>query len=648
MSSLLINYRSLPEKNRMKESMMNTLQLKIDLERASLEAQKKALIARQSGGTIPASEVKRFSTPIKPKEFVTEDDIRRELVDKLKPFMLNNNQSLNLISALEARGLLIEFDNNFDQFSSQFLRGISRATASQVLGFYFTFKGRLLNTEQKVSLTPDALRALTQSLVSSLPKQPTAQEIASLVDKAIEGIPNAEQIGRAVASAIPQGPSAKDIADAIKLNSIQQPLTATQVKLYDFKGDETFQELFRLDTSVLAQYATDIGVLNVESLRDDKRTLINAILAKTAEIRKFKSTPLTPAQAQLTPLLPTTITYTNPRGQRVSVNFNGFETEEQLRELDKITLELYATHLGLPDVGRNKNVLIDEIIKRANEILRGFQEEEKQFEVAPEPFGRTEVSLGRPSGVSLERPSGVSAPFSMEQFLGTSEPVPALEEESTEPSAPPSEEEEKGYPPNVPVEPLVQKAKPLTVKALLRNRLDVLRRKAQELGLNIPNRQPNGKPTTKQQYAEAIVKSGVQSLSIVSRPETRQRESLPPLLPFRVRSGRTFTGDEKSEDLFGLNTTIGELRELAVHLGLGDDTRISKNELIRKIIDKFNSIKVQETEFLGETPESTQEALGMGIKKRFQTPSVKVFSGLKHTGGSGKIFSANNFFRRYK
>jgi hypothetical protein len=572
MSSLLINYRSLPEKNRMKESMMNTLQLKIDLERASLEAQKKALIARQSGGTISASEVKRFSTPIKPKEFVTEDDIRRELVEKLKPFMVNNNQILNLISALEARGLLIEFDNNFEQFASQFLGGMSRASASQVLGFYFTFKGRLLNTEQKVSLTPDALRALTQSLVSSLPKQPTAQEIASLVDKAIEGIPNAEQLSKAIASAIPQGPSAKDIADAIKLNSIQQPLTAPE--LAPAPAPELAPAL------PLSPPPSPLGIRQAPSqvpiqaiLRPSQVPAPSqvvfqpAVIQPTPQIGVIRPIAIRPAPSigesmmESKEIEPRIIT-TQEFNRAVNNIFNIFKKYERIG----LTKLRDITDADYKQIENDINIILDDPIRNPrgpNDPLpsTSMSKNEKLTEITDLmlKFGvfqeRTRTEEEKGYAPSRNQPQPQPQPQSIEEKKV--EPIPE---------------------PQLNFRPLTRDS---LAQSLLKNDLlDTARR------LNVRASKKMNKP----KIAQAIIDSGRQRIDINGVPYVREgQESL-------------------------IQTTLPEYMFPA-----------------------------------GNTPPGTPEALGeQPIGRGVMLPSVKVFSAKGNIRGSGKIFSGNNFFRRYK
>lgn len=129
MSSVITNYRDLQHKKQMLLSNKTNQDLEIQLEQLRGESNRRASEAQRLGEVVTKEEA-LVRRPIQIKEFLSVDDMKEQLIPKLKPYMLNNNQIIQFLDSIRT-----EIDPFFDKIGAvekNYLTGRSRMTAREM------------------------------------------------------------------------------------------------------------------------------------------------------------------------------------------------------------------------------------------------------------------------------------------------------------------------------------------------------------------------------------------------------------------------------------------------------------------------------------------------------------------------------------
>lgn len=166
--SITANYQNIQQKRRLMDDYLSQLQTQIEINNLTSQANVRGLPIRNGVGSLSVDEAMNLpKVPVKPKELVSADDIRIELIKRLKPYMINNNEVITFIDTLNAGGALYSFLDYFEPFEKEYLQGASRLTSAQMVNLYSVFVNRRLQSEQKVDVTaigPAAATAIAAAL----------------------------------------------------------------------------------------------------------------------------------------------------------------------------------------------------------------------------------------------------------------------------------------------------------------------------------------------------------------------------------------------------------------------------------------------------------------------------------------------------
>ena len=161
--SLLVNYRSVADKQRKMTKFIDQLKTSDALERLQRQriarrarpplllgeratgvlGERPAGVGRTQGDPLPYGQA-----PLRPslsKDQMTEQDAYNELLSRLGPFMFNNQETVAFLERI--RGRLRDFLDTFGLFAKDYLVGVSRLTAPNMMAIYDAFVSRKLQPQ---------------------------------------------------------------------------------------------------------------------------------------------------------------------------------------------------------------------------------------------------------------------------------------------------------------------------------------------------------------------------------------------------------------------------------------------------------------------------------------------------------------------
>ena len=135
--SLVVNYRSLLDKQRKMNEYLRQLNTSAALDAVSQKANRR---------TIPTRLIDPLR-PSMPKDQMTEEDAYYDLASRLRPYMKNNNEVNVFLERLRTAGRLREFLDTFVLFAKDYLVGVSRLGAATMFDLYGAFASRKLTPQ---------------------------------------------------------------------------------------------------------------------------------------------------------------------------------------------------------------------------------------------------------------------------------------------------------------------------------------------------------------------------------------------------------------------------------------------------------------------------------------------------------------------